>query len=66
MFVIFFTKNLDDVRLKNIFFDFSQNLVYNLGILKGRPLKWLLLLCCVFCPLDLRALVCPLWVRVRS
>ena len=66
MFVIFFTKNLDDVRLKNIFLDFSRNLVYNLDILKGRLLKWLLSLYYVFCALDLRVLVCPLWVRVRS
>lgn len=61
-----FHKNLDDVRLKNIFLDFSRNLAYNLGILKGRLLKWLLSLCCVFCLLDLRVLVCLLLVRVRS
>lgn len=61
-----FTKNLDDIRLKNIFLDIFRNLVYNLDILKGRFLKWLLSLCCVFCPLGLRVLVCPLWVRIRS
>lgn len=33
-FVKDFTKNLDDIRLKNIFLDIFRNLVYNLDILK--------------------------------
>lgn len=31
-----FTKKLDECRLKNIFLDFSRNLVYTLGILKKK------------------------------